>query len=120
MLTINDIPIEDTFAEAFPMTAARLIVTAETAGEIADMKPGGESDLLTVFMPTGIVPPQGFICFLPRKDVTFLSMSVEEAAKLILSAGIVVPDMQGKLKELAAVPANVRAPASKPQRPAKI
>jgi formylmethanofuran--tetrahydromethanopterin N-formyltransferase len=31
MLTINDIPIEDTFAEAFPMTAARLIVTAETA-----------------------------------------------------------------------------------------
>ena len=30
MLTINNIPIEDTFAEAFPMTAARLIVTAET------------------------------------------------------------------------------------------
>jgi formylmethanofuran--tetrahydromethanopterin N-formyltransferase len=26
----NSIPIEDTFAEAFPMTAARLIVTAET------------------------------------------------------------------------------------------
>lgn len=31
MLTINSIPIDDTFAEAFPMTAARLIVTAETA-----------------------------------------------------------------------------------------
>jgi len=31
LLTINSIPIEDTFAEAFPMTAARLIVTAETA-----------------------------------------------------------------------------------------
>jgi formylmethanofuran--tetrahydromethanopterin N-formyltransferase len=31
MLTINDVPIEDTFAEAFPMTAARLLVTAETA-----------------------------------------------------------------------------------------
>src|SRR5215471_8825471 len=30
LLTINNIPIEDTFAEAFPMTAARLIVTAET------------------------------------------------------------------------------------------
>jgi formylmethanofuran--tetrahydromethanopterin N-formyltransferase len=27
---INDVPIEDTFAEAFPMTAARLVVTAET------------------------------------------------------------------------------------------
>ena len=32
MLTINDIPIDDTFAEAFPMTAARLLVTAETPG----------------------------------------------------------------------------------------
>ena len=32
MLTIADIPIEDTFAEAFPMTAARLVVTAETPG----------------------------------------------------------------------------------------
>ncbi|MBI2804245.1 MAG: formylmethanofuran--tetrahydromethanopterin N-formyltransferase [Planctomycetes bacterium] len=32
VLTINDIPIEDTFAEAFPMTGARLIVTAATPG----------------------------------------------------------------------------------------
>jgi formylmethanofuran--tetrahydromethanopterin N-formyltransferase len=31
LLVINDTPIEDTFAEAFTMTAARLLVTAETA-----------------------------------------------------------------------------------------
>jgi formylmethanofuran--tetrahydromethanopterin N-formyltransferase len=31
LLTINDVPLDDTFAEAFPMTAARLIVTAATA-----------------------------------------------------------------------------------------
>jgi formylmethanofuran--tetrahydromethanopterin N-formyltransferase len=30
LVAINGIPIEDSFAEAFPMTAARLIVTAET------------------------------------------------------------------------------------------
>jgi formylmethanofuran--tetrahydromethanopterin N-formyltransferase len=30
LLTVNAVPIDDTFAEAFPMTAARLIVTAET------------------------------------------------------------------------------------------
>jgi formylmethanofuran--tetrahydromethanopterin N-formyltransferase len=30
LLSINDIPIADTFAEAFPMTAARVVVTAET------------------------------------------------------------------------------------------
>jgi formylmethanofuran--tetrahydromethanopterin N-formyltransferase len=31
-LAINGVPLDDTFAEAFPMTAARLIVTAETPG----------------------------------------------------------------------------------------
>jgi formylmethanofuran--tetrahydromethanopterin N-formyltransferase len=30
LLAINGVPLEDTFAEAFPMTAARLIVTAAT------------------------------------------------------------------------------------------
>lgn len=41
MLSIENIPIEDTFAEAFPMTAARVVVTAETpawaqtAGQLA-------------------------------------------------------------------------------------
>jgi formylmethanofuran--tetrahydromethanopterin N-formyltransferase len=32
LLTINDVTIEDTFAEAFPMTASRVVVTAETPG----------------------------------------------------------------------------------------
>jgi formylmethanofuran--tetrahydromethanopterin N-formyltransferase len=41
LLTVNSVPIEDTFAEAFPMTAARVVVTAEslrwalTAGQAA-------------------------------------------------------------------------------------
>jgi formylmethanofuran--tetrahydromethanopterin N-formyltransferase len=30
LFAINGVPVEDTFAEAFPMTAARLVVTAET------------------------------------------------------------------------------------------
>lgn len=32
MLTLNGVEIEETFAEAFPMTAARAVVTAETIG----------------------------------------------------------------------------------------
>ncbi len=66
-------------------------VTGETGGEISAVAPGGHSDLLTVFMPTGIVPPTGFICFVPRKDVTFLDMSAEDAAKIIMTAGMVRP-----------------------------
>jgi uncharacterized membrane protein len=79
-----------------------VFVTGETTGEIKDVKPDGEGDLLTVFMPTGIVPPTGFICFVPRSNVIFLSMTVEEAAKIILSGGIVMPNTeQEKLKRLA-------------------
>ncbi len=78
-----------------------VFVTGETTGEIVNAKPGGEADLLTVFMPTGIVPPTGFICFVPRKDVMLLTMSAEDAAKVILSGGIVMPDPAAKLKELA-------------------
>ena len=52
-----------------------------------------------MFKPTGIVPPAGFICFVPRSSVVFLSMSVEEAAKIVLSGGIVMPDIE-KLKRL--------------------
>ena len=96
-----------------------VFVTGETKGEISHVKPGGEADLVTVFMPTGIVPPTGFICFVPREDVTFLKMSVEDAAKIIVSAGMVVPDYQARLKQLAE---KARADAAKsvaePARPA--
>lgn len=99
-----------------------VFVTAETEGEISDMKPGGEADLLTVFMPTGIVPPTGFICFVPRREVIFLKMTVEEAAKIILSAGIVTPDAQakagfGKAKDAGALKA---AGARTPQPPQRV
>ena len=32
MLTVNSVPIDETFAEAFPMSATNLVVTAETIG----------------------------------------------------------------------------------------
>jgi uncharacterized membrane protein len=78
-----------------------VFVTGEAAGEIAAVSPGGESDLVTVFMPTGIVPPTGFICFVPRREVMFLKMSVEDAAKIVISGGMVTPDYQLRMKQLA-------------------
>ena len=85
-----------------------VFVTGETVGEIKSVEPGGESDLLTLFMPTGIVPPTGFICFVPRASVIFLSMSVEEAAKIVLSGGIVMPDMESGLSRLTGKPRGSR------------
>jgi uncharacterized membrane protein len=48
---------------------------------------------LSVFLPTTPNPTSGFLLFVPRKDVQILDMSVEEAAKLVISAGLVSPDM---------------------------
>jgi uncharacterized membrane protein len=79
-----------------------VFVTGEAGGEIATAKPGGEADLVAVFMPTGIVPPTGFVCYVPRRDVTLLKMSVEDAAKIVISAGMVTPDQQiARLRKLA-------------------
>jgi uncharacterized membrane protein len=54
-----------------------------------------------VFMPTGMLPPSGFVCFVPRASVTQVHMSVEDAAKIIISAGMVNPETQERLKQLA-------------------
>jgi uncharacterized membrane protein len=79
-----------------------VFVTGETNGEIKAMSPAGESELLSVFMPTGIVPPTGFVSFVPKQDVIFLKMSVEDAAKIIISAGMVMPEQhQSTLRSLA-------------------
>ncbi len=78
-----------------------VFVTGETTGEVGAMSPGGETDLLSVFMPTGIVPPTGFVCFVPRRNVILLDMSIEDAAKVVISGGMVTPESQTKLKELA-------------------
>lgn len=79
-----------------------VFVTGEAGGEIAAAKPGGETDLVAVFMPTGIVPPTGFVCYVPRREVTFLQMTVEDAAKIVISAGMVTPDQQiARLRKLA-------------------
>ncbi len=48
--------------------------------------------LISVFLPTSPNPTSGYFVMLPRNDVRILDMTVEDGVKLIMSAGIVVPD----------------------------
>lgn len=48
--------------------------------------------LLSVFMPTVPNPTTGYLVFVPEEQVTFLDLSVEDGFKLLLSAGVIVPD----------------------------
>jgi uncharacterized membrane protein len=65
-------------------------ISTETSGEIKNKINLGS--MVTVFLPTTPNPTSGFMLFLPKKDVTLLDMSVEDAAKLIISAGLVMPE----------------------------
>src|SRR6516165_1897669 len=76
-----------------------VFVTGDAAEQIAAELPG--KDLISVFMPTGMLPPSGFVCFVPRASVLPVKMTVEDAAKIIISAGMVNPETQANLKELA-------------------
>jgi uncharacterized membrane protein len=79
---------------------AIVFVTGTAADEITAVRPG--EDLVSVFMPTHLLPPSGFVVFVPRAAVTLVDLSVEDAAKIIISAGMVNPGAQKRLAALAA------------------
>jgi uncharacterized membrane protein len=88
-------PRKGIWAIGFISTTARGEVTekAETGG-----------DLMSVFVPTTPNPTSGFLLFFPKEDVQELDMSVEDAAKLVISAGLVYPnakDARDKVEQLA-------------------
>ncbi|WP_034743048.1 DUF502 domain-containing protein [Hyphomonas chukchiensis] len=64
-------------------------VSSPAKGEIGATL-GGE--YLGVFVPTTPNPTSGFLMYVDAKEVIRLKMTVEEGAKMILSAGLVVPE----------------------------
>ncbi len=64
-------------------------VSTDARGEIPVK--AGEPDLVSLFLPTTPNPTSGFLLYVPRRDIVFLDMTIEEAAKLIISAGLVSP-----------------------------
>ena len=65
-------------------------ISTDAKGEVK-YKVKAKSDLLSVFVPTTPNPTSGFMLFFPRNDVIELEMSIEDAAKLVISAGLVYP-----------------------------
>jgi uncharacterized membrane protein len=48
--------------------------------------------MINLFVPTTPNPTSGFFVMMPKKDVFELDMGVEEAFKIVISAGVVSPD----------------------------
>ena len=63
-------------------------ITGRTQAEVQNVT---EEECINIFLPTTPNPTSGFLLFLPRKDVVFLSMTVEEGVKMVISGGVVTP-----------------------------
>lgn len=66
-------------------------ISTKAKGEI-DARIPVDEDIISVFLPTTPNPTSGFLLFVPRHSVISLDMTVEDAAKLVISAGLVYPN----------------------------
>ncbi len=68
-------------------------VTSSSAGE-AEERLG--KVLRSVFIPSAVNPTTGFLLLVPDDRITYLDMSPEQAMKMIVSAGALVPDRKAR------------------------
>ena len=76
-------------------------ISTNAKGEIA-ARAETVGDLVSVFVPTTPNPTSGFLLFFPEEDVIELDMAIEDAAKLVISAGLVYPNGQDAKSALEA------------------
>ena len=67
-----------------------------TSEELEEVQAKTEQDVVCVFVPTTPNPTTGFIVLVPRDEVVRLDMTVDEAVKMLLTLGVVVPKWKGK------------------------
>ncbi len=73
----------------------------QTSTELGEVQGRTGEDVICCFVPTTPNPTSGFIIVAPRKDVIVLDMDVDEALKMIISLGVVVPKWRaGETAEL--------------------
>jgi uncharacterized membrane protein len=74
-------------------------VVTRTTGEIP--RRTNTPDMISVFLPSTPNPTTGFVMFLPAEDVVLLDMTIEEAAKVHISGGLVMPPSREEVEAAA-------------------
>src|SRR4029079_2468527 len=79
-----------------------VLISQPPSQDISTHLPGKE-EYMSVFLPCSPNPTTGFYFYVPRSKVIEVEMSAEDAATLIMSAGVVQPgtDQQKKMAALA-------------------
>lgn len=81
---------------------AIVFMATEAGGEVQAKVGEQAGQTVAVFLPTTPNPTSGFLLFVPKADIIELTMSVEEGAKLVISAGLVSPEYHETTQKLAA------------------
>ena len=85
----------------FPAGAWSIVfISSEPSPVIEEKLPGGNGEAwVSVFMPCAPNPTTGFFFLLPKSKVIELSISIEQATKLVISAGLIQPEALVKVEE---------------------
>lgn len=81
---------------------ALAFVATDTLGETQARLDDAAGKTVSVFLPTTPNPTSGFLLFVPASDIIELDMTVEQAAKLVISAGLVAPEFDEQKKKALA------------------
>jgi uncharacterized membrane protein len=92
-----------------------VLISQPPGPEISAGLPGGDEHV-SVFLPCSPNPTTGFFFYVPKSKIIEIEMSTDQAATLIMSAGVVQPDSDAQ-KKIAALAATAQA-ASAARRPA--
>ena len=86
----------------FPQGAWSIVfISAEPSPVVEERLPGGNGEAwVSVFMPCAPNPTTGFFFLLPKAKVIELPISVEQATKLVISAGLIQPETLTVSEEL--------------------
>lgn len=63
----------------------------QTSTQLGEVQSRTGEDVVSCFVPTTPNPTSGVVIIVPVRDVTVLDMDVDEALKMIISLGVVVP-----------------------------
>ena len=67
-----------------------------TSHELEEAQAKTEQDVTCVFVPTTPNPTTGFLVLIPKDEVVLMDMTVDEAFKMLLTLGVVVPTWKQK------------------------
>ena len=108
-----EFPVKGTWSVVFLSAPAAPDVQAALPQGSAETGP----DYVGVFLPCAPNPTTGFFFYLPRADIKEVGISVDDAAKLVMSAGVIQPeDPQTRLQAMAAGLRAAQVGAPSPER----